>query len=294
MDSQQIKKQSMLLGSFYGDAFALGPHWMYDTGMIKGFFGDIRTLTSPPPNSFHKGKTKGDFTHYGDQTLFLLRLINETGGFDPETASRKWAGYMKSYSGYMDHASKETLANMKSNRSGAAGSGSSDLAGASRIAPFLYFFDDPDELAIKVREQTAMTHNNDAVIEAALFFARTCRRTLMGEGVNESVLAEHEALPPGTVRELAGKGISAKNNDSLDSMEKFGSSCMVSHSLPGTVQIMLKHSNNFIDAMNANVMAGGDSAARGMIIGMILGAALEPDKGFFGEMNKYREIGRLL
>lgn len=294
MNAQENKRQSMLLGSFYGDAFALGPHWIYDTDTIQSAFGRITSLTSPMLNSYHQGKRKGDFTHYGDQTLFLLRILKESNGFDLEAATLAWAEYMENYSGYMDEASRETLANIQNNLPNPVGSNSYDLAGAARIAPFLYVYSDLDELLLKVKEQTAMTHNNNDVIDTALFFAKICYRVLEGEVVETALVSEYNALPDGTVKKLIGKGITAKGRDSLESLKSFGTTCLVPDSLPGTIQILLTETDNFINALSANVMAGGDSAARGLLIGMILGAALDIEPDLFKEMNKYKEIGALL
>jgi ADP-ribosylglycohydrolase len=294
MNAQKNKRRSMLLGSLYGDAFALGPHWVYDTDLIQSAFGHITSLTNPMPNSYHQGKRKGDFTHYGDQTLFFLAMIKESNGFDLEAATAAWAEYMENYSGYMDQATRETLANIQNKLPNPAGSNSHDLAGAARIAPFLYVYNELDELLLKVKEQTAMTHNNNDVIDTALFFAKTCYRVLEGEAVETVIISEYDALPEGTIKKLIGRGIAEKGRESIESLKSFGTTCLVPDSLPGTIQIILTQTDNFINALSSNVMAGGDSAARGLLIGMILGAALDIEPDFFKEMNKYKKIEALL
>ncbi len=47
--------------------------------------------------------------------------------------------------------------------------------------------------------------------------------------------------------------------------------CSVEAALPGTIHLISKYENDFEEALVENVMAGGDSAARGMLVGMVLG-----------------------
>ena len=50
--------------------------------------------------------------------------------------------------------------------------------------------------------------------------------------------------------------------------------CSTSAALPGAVHLILAHPYSLRKALIENVMAGGDSAARGLVVGMILGAHL--------------------
>ncbi len=294
MTENKEKKAAMVLASLYGDAFALGPHWIYDQAAIRQNFGDIRELTEPLPNGYHQSKHRGDFTHYGDQTLFLLKEIIGNDGFDLQTVKKQWADYMTDYTGYLDNASRRTLKNVADAKPDPVGSPSHDLSAAGRIAPFIYHYDDDERLLQKVEEQTRMTHNNDEVVETALYFSRVCVQVLAGVPIKDAVLQQLDQVTLNEVRELIDQGIKAADKDSIEALKAFGTTCAVAHSLPGTVQIILHHHDNLTDALSANVMAGGDSAARGLIIGAVLGAALSPDKAIFQAMSSYREIELLL
>lgn len=294
MTADNEKKTAMVFASLYGDAFALGPHWIYDQAMIRQNFGDIRGLTAPLPNSYHQSKNKGDFTHYGDQTLFFLKEIMAKQGFDLQTTKKNWSAYMDRYTGYLDNASRKSLQNIKEAGPDPVGAPSHDLSAAGRIAPFIYYYDNAELLLQKVEEQTRMTHNNDEVVETALYFTRVCRQVLRGSQVKQTVQQQLDLVASKEVKELIHQGIQAAEKESTEALKDFGTTCSVAHSLPGTIQIILHYHDDLPGALNANVMSGGDSAARGLIIGAVLGAALLPETTLFKEMNAYPEIASLL
>ena len=63
------------------------------------------------------------------------------------------------------------------------------------------------------------------------------------------------------------------------------------------VHLVAKYENNLEEALIQAVMAGGDSAARGMVVGMVLGAHLGPGalpEKWVSEMVRHEEIKALL
>ncbi len=291
---EQKQKKNLLLASLYADAFALGPHWIYDQSVIAHNFGDIRHLTAPLPDSYHQTKVKGDFTHYGDQTFFLLQQLIKLNGFDLAKVKQEWFRYMKNYSGYLDNASRKTIENIEADMTDPVGAPSHDLSAAGRIAPFLYFYDETAPLLNAIEQQTRMTHNNGGVVEAAIYFTHVCLMILQGSTVSDAVARALDMVTDNEIKTLINRGIQAADKESIDALSEFRTSCSYNHSLPGTVQIILHHSDNLLDAFNVNVMAGGDSAARGLLIGAVLGAALDLDTSLFSDMNQYHEIELLI
>jgi ADP-ribosylglycohydrolase len=294
------KAKAMVLGSFVGDSFSLGVHWIYDVNRIKEEFGRIETLLKPLPDSYHPTKERGEFTHYGDQAMVLLESVSAKGRFDLEDFSSRWRALFKDYHGYLDQATKVTLQNFASGKSARdAGSPSSDLAGAARIAPLAFLFrDDQDALVEAAAAQTRMTHNNPLVIASAEFFARVCGEALRGTppaSAVSRVAAEHFRTSP--LSEWVKMGIDSRTEDSVSAIVGFGQSCHVNHAFPATVHLISKYENDLKEALIQCVISGGDSAARGMIVGMVLGAHLG-DKHLPQEwvlsLKKGKDILRLL
>lgn len=268
--------KAMVLASFVGDALALGVHWIYDQSLIATAHGRIKGLTTPAPGSYHPGKTAGDFTHYGDQSLVLLESVAAVHGFDPKDFSIRWqALFAGGYVGYVDRASRNTLDHLAGGwEYPDAGSGSDDLAGASRIAPIVYAYrDDLDAMVQAVRTQTVMTHNNAKVADAAEFFARTAHAVLHGQPPIQAMgKALASRLPGSPLHAWLEQGLAAAGQDSIPAIAAFGQSCHIDGAFQGVVQLIARHENALAEAFVDSAMAGGDSAARNMLVGVVLGA----------------------
>jgi ADP-ribosylglycohydrolase len=272
----EFQHGAIVFASLAADALALGAHWIYDTGQIDAQVGRVDTLRAPLPTSFHKTKTRGDLTHYGDQTLVLLNALAESGGFSVDVFARMWRDlFAADYNGYRDHATKETLKQFEAGRPLAdIGSSSSDLGGAARIAPLVYFYqNNMDAMLAAVRQQTAMTHRNADVIDSAVFFAQVTAAVLRGK---EPTVALQDVArlsfdrPP--FKQWISEGLGSHGRDTRAAIGQFGQACDVSAGFPGVVHLIAKYQDNPRDGLVENVMAGGDSAARGLLAGMVFGA----------------------
>lgn len=261
--------KGMLFGAFVGDAYALGLHWVYDTDKIKLEADKLEGYMSPLKGSFHQGKRKGDFTHYGDQSLLLLKSISTNHGFELDLFKTHWLTYMSKYEGYMDHASKESLRLLDSGTH--SGSSSDELGGFSRVAPLIFYhFDDPD-LHKLVEKQTRLTHNNDMLIMLGRFLTDLTLELLIGKPLISSLESLIDGYP--YVKKVYDLLISRLEENTTEVIKDIGQSCSSQFAFPSTLYLILKYSDDFMEAMRQNVLAGGDSAGRGMVLGMILGTS---------------------
>ncbi len=276
----KTKARGMVMGSFAGDALALGAHWIYDTAVIDKTFGRIEYFIKPSAQSYHPTKEAGAFTHYGDQTLVLLESLAHTGSFSLEDFARRWQGLFSDYDGYVDGATTTTLKNFASGKShGDSGSQSTDLGGAARIAPLIYAHaGDLKSLLESVRAQTAMTHNSAQVAACAEFFARVTHRVLQGQAPVDSMkrVAE-ESFASTPLAQGVADGLDMAALESRRAIFDMGQSCAARSAFPSTVQLIARYENDLREGLIENVMAGGDSAARGLVVGMVLGAHLGMD-----------------
>ncbi|MFH1490286.1 MAG: ADP-ribosylglycohydrolase family protein [Pseudomonadota bacterium] len=291
---------AMVLASFAADSLALGAHWIYDTPRIEKEFGRVETFLKPKADSYHPSKDKGEFTHYGDQAFVLLESLASAKGFEPDNFAGRWKTLFEDYAGYVDHATKVTLHNLSQGKHPLdAGSSSEELAGASRIAPLVFFYrENPDALAEAARVQTKMTHNHPMVVDSAEFFARVAFMVLKGRSPVTSMKKIAEEKFYGTpVLKWVTEGIASAGEESVPVIARFGQSCHYGDALPGVVHLIATYEKNLKEALVQCVMAGGDSAGRGMITGMILGAYLGRDgipQEWIRELKQHEAIVRLL
>jgi ADP-ribosylglycohydrolase len=271
------KSKAMVLASFAADSLALSAHWIYSSQKIARDFGRIETFLDPDPDSYHPTKKKGEFTHYGDQAFVLLESLAARGGFDPGNFLSLWQQLFAGYKGYYDQATKGTLENLSLGKTFLeAGSSSNDFSGAARIAPLVYCLDQDEEgLVLAARTQADMTHRDSLTVDASGFFARVACRVLHGMRPVSALDEVSSTFFKGSRLQLwADKALESCSGESVQTIKTFGQDCHTPDAFPSVIHLICRYENDLKEALVQNVMAGGDSAARGMAVGMILGAHL--------------------
>lgn len=268
MDKKII--ENAIQGALVADAYALGSHWIYDETQLKNLPIDWEDLNAPQA-MWHKGKEKGDFTHYGDHGQWLYEFIQTHNHFDPSIYASFWVEKMKDYRGYVDGSSRETLEVLKNNPQTLCGAASHDLSIIGRIAPLLLISSSKEEFLANAEMFVSLTHNSPVALKAAQFFASVLFDVALGANIADSI--KHTAVDPLLAR-AHGAAINSKGQESFGAIRTFGPACGVEGGFEGTIHILASY-DDYKSAMIANAQAGGDNAARGMIIGMIMGAALK-------------------
>ena len=271
---------AMVKASFAADALALGVHWVYNTNVIDKKWGRVEEYIKPERPTYHPSKDLGEFTHYGDQTMVLLESVAACAGFDITDFAERWQLFFETFDGYFDGATKSTLENFRQGKGpDASGSESDDLAGASRIAPLAYIYrNDLDRFIAAARAQTALSHNNAQVIDAAEYFARVVWQILQGQSPTEALkLSMNAPFTTKPFSDWVGKGLKSIQENTRTAIKNLGQMCEIGAALPCVVHLIAKYETDLKTALVENIMAGGDSAGRGMIVGLVLGAHLGLD-----------------
>ncbi len=80
------------------------------------------------------------------------------------------------------------------------------------------------------------------------------------------------------LHQMVKAGIESRSEDTRQAVKKFGQMCSVPAACPATIHLIVKYEDDLKTALIENIMAGGDSSARGMIAGFILGSYQGMDK----------------
>ncbi len=260
----------IVLASLVADTYSLGAHWIYSQEQLKNSQLDWNNLNDPLA-SWHVSKGKGDFTHYGDQTILLYEYIKHEEKFEPSTYIYVWKEYMDTYTGYKDGSTKDTVLNLTNNQNIPCGSDSHDFSIVGRIAPLLQISESENIFLKNVSDFVSLTHNNEEVLESADFFAKVLWQVFNGESITQSI-NNNEYNYSQRLQNYVSNGLKSTKN-SIEAINDFGSACPTNGSFQGVIYILNKYGNDFKSALVENAKAGGDSSSRAMVIAMIMVAS---------------------
>lgn len=269
MNELKNKQAGLLFGSFCADALSLGVHWIYDANELAQKHGRVTGYQAPGPDSYHPHKQAGDQGHVGDQALCLLTFLKREKRWDTVAFMDEWLGMWPTYNDYIDGATKTTLGNIQNQTDKTqGGSDSVEIAGPARIAPLVSFLAQApeNEVVQAAIEQTKLTHRSPEAEDTASFLAKASYRLIHGARLEDTV---RETAPEWALKSAN----SVLPQNAVDAIAKLGPACSISSALPSVIYLALKHGENTEIALIENAMAGGDNCARGLALGMLLGAA---------------------
>lgn len=263
-DEKKVKE--LVLSSLVADAYSLGAHWIYDEKQLQVLDLDWNSLNDPKA-IWHKGKVAGEFTHYGDQTLWLYQFLEGRDSFDANEYIKYWKSKIEVYNGYIDGATRETLENINADVK-PTGSPSTDLSIIGRITPLLLVSKTKEEFLKNVENFVTCTHNSKEAIVTSRFFATLLLKVLEGSGIEEAILSLKDSFDT-KIQSYIYSGIASKTDDTFQVIRDFGPACDISGGFEGVVHLLCKY-DNYQDLVTCNARAGGDSSARAMIASVIL------------------------
>ncbi len=292
--------KDMIRAALTADTLALGVHWIYDPAKVAELFEPRREPLAPPPDTYHKHAGYGDFTHYGDQTLTLLESVAARKAFDFNDWATRWRGLFENgYQGYLDHATKDTLANLAAGRPAAeAASASTDLSPAARLAPIFAVYDGGEAGAVAGgRGQAALTTANPRVLAMVDFWAATAHHVLAGLDFLSAMAKAEKYLGDPALKILYEAGLESARDDSVTVINGFGASCDAFKMFPGLVHLLAKYGERPREGAVQAILAGGDNAARCALVSTVLAARYGLEfmpSSWYGAVRRREHIEALL
>jgi ADP-ribosylglycohydrolase len=259
------KIKDLVLSSLVADSYCLGTHWIYDENQLINNDINWEELNAPMA-IWHKGKSAGDFTHYGDQNYWLYEFLKDKNCFDEKEFLDFWFEKMKTYTGYIDGASRNTILNIE-NGVVPSGANSHDLSIVGRVVPLLKVSKTKEQFLQNVGKFVKLTHNSKEALQSADFFANLLLLVLENNEIEKSIL-ELKNSYDSFFQEMIEKGINSKNSDTFETIRTFGPACDINSGFSGVIHLLCKY-DNLKDMLVANSKAGGDTSARAMIASVI-------------------------
>lgn len=274
-----------ILASLVADAYALGAHWVYDDKQLIDLPINWDTLNKPQA-MWHKGKEKGDFTHYGDQTLFLLEyMYQNNNNFNKQEFYSFWSEKMSHYEGYIDGATRGALEHI--------GSESNDLSICGRIAPLLMNAQTKESFLARTQELVSITHNSPLALMSSQFFAELLWKSLENQDIIKNIQNLKIKYPD--LLNWINSGLASVDKETYSAIRGFGPACGIDGGFAGVIHLLCLK-DDFKTIMQKNAKAGGDSSARGMVAAMILGSQEDCTlpREWIKSINKIEDIRKYL
>ena len=271
-----------LTGALVADAAALGLHWLYDharlsriaeSGPVMFRRPDAADFRDAQGYFAHAGKAAGDSSQYGHACLLAAEAAKAGGGYD---LAAHQAGYLRlfgpggSWVGYADKVNRGVVARLL-----AAGSEEipiksgidDDQLPAIAAVPALFAAGCSDEA---VAAAVAMTSINVEAEAAAAALLAALAQVAAGKDAAAALAAAAAASTCEDMRTLLAEAVQMRPLDAQAAAGRFGMPCRTIQGMPVAWHIVA-NAEGFEQAIEANIMAGGDSCGRALAVGSLAG-----------------------
>jgi len=277
-----------LMGGYVADAAALGFHWLYDPDRIAELAGDAPAFREPNAAAFrepnaadfegfkgvfvHPNKRAGDISQYGTQLRVAIQsMIATDGRFDITDFQDRFAatfGPGGSWVGYMDKATKGTLANLAQDLRSPSGADDDQVPS---IARFPAVMAQASVSAADVDAIIAITNVNEEAAKWGPIAASLLRAAYEGMSPREAAVSIATKMQ-GEIGEALLDAVRASERDTVAYAGTVGRACYLRHSMPVIFHICAR-ADSYRDAIERNILAGGDNCGRAPVLGAVFAAS---------------------
>ena len=304
-----VDSPSFIIIGLVADAASLGLHWIYDQDALLTALNTKGVLAQPeffPPMNKYYTHEDGEFTPYGHELYAVLKSLAEQGGHvDGEALAKDLASYYKSQvtsNHYLNKSSKAVLENV------VAGKAFPDtaLAADAQVGWLLILSTDQATLGTKMSHtgsfqtqansfvkapavvalkagksdlasslKTAITvqQSDEAAVSAGVVAGLILDKVIQGDSIQAAVtwaLSDDSGVSP-TSKEDLRVAISHSGAAFSEVAKRLGLSCGLPSSLQCSI-LSAMDAPSYVEGVRANIVAGGDSASRNVLVGALLAA----------------------
>jgi ADP-ribosylglycohydrolase len=277
MTTRRDRIEAALIGAYVADAAALGFHWLYDADRVAALAPSGLAFRAPDPADFegfkgvfvHHGKHAGDLSQYGVQMQVMVQSVIAKGAFDLTDYQDRFAatfGPGGSWIGYMDKATKGTLANLAADRRTPSGFDDDQVPAVSKLPPLMALTAVTDS---DVDAAVTATSANETARSHARPLAAMLRAAYDG-GDRAACLDAAVAAAEGDAADAVQSGLLSAEPDTAVFAGEVGRACPLPQALPVMIHIVAR-ADSYRDAIERNILAGGDNCGRAPCLGAIFG-----------------------
>jgi ADP-ribosylglycohydrolase len=164
-----------------------------------------------------------------------------------------------------------TLCDKLSDISGYHGANDVQLPAIAKLPPLLAVCDHTPDLRAAIESAVRVTNDNDFAVECG-HAAAAIISTAIETGSVEAALKSGCEPEQNTISPLMANAVNRTGEDSIAVVADIGMSCNLEFGMPGAAHI-LKTTSSFTQAINTNILAGGDSCGRAILLGAVAGTA---------------------
>lgn len=297
------RAKAAVLGALLADAATMPLHWHYDIGQIKrkvtgqpdgplqAALGlllpdnmplDLASLQaefhSPSENMFYKYPV-GQLSPYGAEAACLVRSLAAEGSLVPERYAEQSVQEYRAYSGRLNSLSKRFLeqwdAGARWPTCGVAGD--TQAHSLVRVPAIVARYAGSEQCRDAVADAVRVHQAQQGPVDYAQALATLLERCILGAPVADALKWGAFNKDPANVlydeqRKEIADALSDMDVDPRAIVKKYGISCALPGPFIGPLAMIFGARGDFVTAVRANIMAGGDNCSRAAVVGALCGA----------------------
>ncbi len=308
-DTVLTKSRGSIYGLCIGDALAMPVHWYYNRQALFNDYGSVTDYLAPRnphPDSIlwrsrytalnpkgeilhnqaqywgQKGIHYHQFLKAGENTLnikicrLLVESLNQNNRYDEEDFLEKYISFMTTPGNHQDTYIEECHRHFFSNYAkgrppNKCGVEEKHIGGLIGIVPLVVSYANNSEKAHEYAlSHLALTHPGPKMETAGSLMIELLLQVLDGTSLKSAILDQLEAQK----NPLLGYPFLKWLDDPDDWVigPRFSTACYVEDAVPAVLYLALKYHDDPERALIVNTNLGGDNAARGSVLGALLGA----------------------
>jgi len=283
---QCTKLATSMLAGFVADAASMGLHWIYDQNLIASKVGSGSPAFFNPPSCPYYQYPSGSLSPYGDEALPVLRSLSDRGYYHFEDICQSYFNMFSvyenasangyGYAGRLNHVTKEFVHRRQMGYNWTdCGINDNQAQGIAKMSLIVgRYVGNSDAISTIYEPFVRILQHNDLAVAAAHLISKILERTIINGDSAQAAMdylfrnSQQESLLPVETDIL--QKVLTETRPIRQALLAWGLTCELPGSILGSLYIARKKPN-FRQAVEENIMAGGDSCSRSMVIGGILG-----------------------